>query len=421
MQPTLESPPTTQQSSPHRLLRNIRLRSDHAPNLRPVSWLELFFDLIFVAAIAQVGTPLSHDYSLSGLARYTFLFFLIWWAWLGHSMYSTRFETDDTLQRLLTLLQIFAAAIMAANAGNALSSRDSAGFGAAYAVMRIVLVAQYIRARRLDGARSLATIYATGFGFAAMLWVAAAFFDTPARFYVWTAALLIDLATPWFAVEHTHKLPPDAAHLPERFGLFTIILLGESVTAVMHGIESQEGWFASAAISAFVGLALAFGYWWWYFDRAHGADERHVRTKRQTSLFQLWSYTHFPLYLSIAVVGVGVEHLIALPEAAHPHADSAWILLGAATVLMLALNTIALTSESRGLRDASGAHIAARYLLSMVPLFIAPFAVHLAPWMLVVALALFCAAQIILPTRQHVSGTIRKITPSQAVSGQELS
>src|SRR5690349_6283896 len=101
---------------------SIRLRSAHRLT-KPVTWLELFFDLVFVAAVAQVGEPLAHDFSLSGIVRYAFLFFLIWWAWLGHSMFNTRFLVDDPLQRLFTLVQIFATAVMAANARDALSSR----------------------------------------------------------------------------------------------------------------------------------------------------------------------------------------------------------------------------------------------------------------------------------------------------------
>ena len=83
---------------------------------RKVTWLELFFDLIFVAAIAQVGEPLREDYTLSGLIRYSTLFVLIWWAWIGNSVFATRFNSDDGLQRLLTLVQMFAVAAMAANA-----------------------------------------------------------------------------------------------------------------------------------------------------------------------------------------------------------------------------------------------------------------------------------------------------------------
>src|SRR6516164_600310 len=155
------------------LVRTVRLWS-HGHESRRASWLELFFDLIFVAAVAQVGVPLGDDYTVHGLVRYALMFLLIWWAWLGHTMYSTRFDTDDVVQRLLTLLQIFAAAAMAANAKAAFDSRDSAGFGAAYAVLRAVLVVQYLRARRVAETRRLTTVYAVGFGLAAFLWGVAA-------------------------------------------------------------------------------------------------------------------------------------------------------------------------------------------------------------------------------------------------------
>src|SRR5437868_3968180 len=116
--------------------------ADSTGRSRRVTWMELFFDLIFAAAVAQVGTPLTTDYTASGLLRYVFLFILIWLAWSGHTLYSTRFDTDDLIQRLLVLVQSFIAAVMAANAKEALDSTSSAGFGAAFAAMRIVLVGQ---------------------------------------------------------------------------------------------------------------------------------------------------------------------------------------------------------------------------------------------------------------------------------------
>jgi low temperature requirement protein LtrA len=255
------------------------------------TWLELFFDLIFVAAVAQVGAPLNANYSFVALARYAFLFFLIWWAWLGHTLYSTRFDTDDPIQRALTLVQMFMVAVMAANAGEALDSRSAAGFGAAYAAMRVVLVLQYARARSVERSRRLTTRYAAGFGLAATLWLVAAFLDAPVRFWIWGIALLVEITTPMLSGRHDHELPPHPEHLPERFGLFTIILMGESLVAIMRGIESQEGWTPQAASAAFFGMALVFGLWWWYFDGAYAAKERHIRSARDFRLFRVWSYT----------------------------------------------------------------------------------------------------------------------------------
>ena len=314
---------------------------------RKVTWLELFFDLVFAAAVAQVASPLRDDYSAAGLLRFAILFILIWWAWTGHALFSTRFDTDDLVQRLLTLLQMFGVAVMAANAGDALDSRSSAGFAAAYAVLRFILVFQYFRARQVVDARSLTRTYLTGHGTAAALWLASALVPAPERYWIWVIAFAIDLGTPWAAVRHSVSLPPDAAHLPERFGLFTIILLGESVIAVMHGIEHQEHWSVPAAGSAFTGMGIAFAIWWWYFDRAAAASHKPVRSRRDAIRLHVWSYAHLPLYLSLVVAFVGIQLVVSVaPEPAL--AGHQVLILGAALVVtMLSLTLVGMTSTRR--------------------------------------------------------------------------
>jgi low temperature requirement protein LtrA len=286
------------------------------------------------------------NYSLFGVFRFLAFFVLIWWAWVGHTLYSTRFDTDDLVQRLLTLIQMFAVAAMAANAKDAFDSRYSAGFAAAYAAMRLVLVFQYLRALQVPESRELTTRYAIGFGAAAVVWVVSALLDPPARYWLWALALAIDLGTPFLAMHHAEKIPPDSAHLPERFGLFTIILLGESIVAVMHGMESQETWSLSAALSAFQGMGIAFCFWWWYFDGAAGAAERPIRSRRQARLFQVWNYAHWPLYVGIALAAVGVKHIVALTPGDHLHPMEAWILCGSVALMMASLTVIGMTSEA---------------------------------------------------------------------------
>src|SRR6266849_5361423 len=298
--------------------------------------MELFFDLIFVAAVAQVGKSLAADYSWAGLLRYCFLFVLIWLAWSGHTLYATRFDTDDLVQRLLILLQSFVAAVMAANSKEALDSVDAAGFGAAYAGMRVILVLQYLRARRVVATRQLTTPYAIGYTVAAALWIVSALAPIPGRYYLWAISLAADLAVPGLARRHSEKHPPDAAHFPERFGLFTIILLGEFVAAVMHGIERQETWNVAAASTAFMSMAFAFVIRWWYFDGAEAAAERHIKTRRQAIKLRIWNYAHLPLFLGIGVAGVGFEHTIALKVGESLHTNQTWILCSAVALLMLA-------------------------------------------------------------------------------------
>jgi low temperature requirement protein LtrA len=168
--------------------------------------------------------------------------------------------------------------------------------------------------------------------------------------------------------------------------------LGESVAAVMRGMESQEAWPVSAAVSAFSGLALIFGVWWWYFDVAHGAAERHVRSARDTVSFHIWSHAHFPLYLCIAVLGVGIQHVISLPAGIRATPQHAWILTGAASVLMSILCVISLTCT----RSESQFRLLPN-LLVLAVLLSAPVLSHFAPsCVLVIEASLVCAAGIFL-------------------------
>jgi low temperature requirement protein LtrA len=318
---------------------------------RRATWLELFFDLVFVAAVAEVASPLRQDYSAAGLVRFTILFVLIWWAWTGHAVFANRFEANDAAQRALTLVQMFVVAVMAANAGDALDSRSSAGFAAAYAVLRLLLVLQYFRARHVRHTRALTTAYGTGHGIAAALWLVSALIPAPERYWVWAVAFAIDLGTPWLAVRHSVAAPPDAAHLPERFGLFTLILLGESVIAVMHGIEHQEHWSVPAASSAFSGMGIAFFIWWWYFDRAAVTSPRTVRCKADAIRLQVWSYAHLPLYIGLVVAFVGIELFVSVVPS--PSLGAAQIAILGLALGLTALSLAVLTARSTRSRTAA--------------------------------------------------------------------
>jgi low temperature requirement protein LtrA len=319
-----------------------------ADTVRRVTWIELFFDLVFVAVVAQVGTPLATDYSFHGLARYAFLLLVIWWAWNGYAVYATRFDADDGAQRVMTLIQMIAVIFMAANAEDGLDSVSSAGFAAAYAVMRLVLVLQYVRVSTIPAARRLAREHALGFGIAAFVWLASSLTPPPARYAFWAVALAIDLGTALVTARHTRCLPPDAGHLPERFGLFTLILLGESIVAIMKGIQAQPDWTPMAAGSALLGILIIFTCWWAYFEGAGAARDRHVRTARDARLFQIWNYIHLPLYLGLAVTAVGFEHIVKM-GGAPLHDEEAWLLGCAIGCVAVSLIVLAKTAERRGL------------------------------------------------------------------------
>jgi low temperature requirement protein LtrA len=243
---------------------------------------------------------------------------------------------------------MFLVVVMAINATGALDSRDSAGFAAAYSVMRLVLVAQYWRARRIRRARALTVRYGASCGVAAALWLVSALVAPPIRFWLWALALAIDVGTPLFTTRHVVDVPHDGAHLPERYGLFSIILMGESIVAVLTGMAHQEYWSARAAASAVLGMALIVVIWWCYFDVVGAVGEQMVRSRRDIVRFLTWSYAHLPLYLGIAVTGVGLEHVIAKATKEPLHAAEAWILSSAIGTVATSLLVIASSRRGRG-------------------------------------------------------------------------
>ena len=333
-------------------------KADQLRSERKVTWLELFFDLVFVAAVAQVAEPLREHYGFDELLRFAPLFLLIWLAWTGRTMFTTRFNSDDGIVRGLTILEMFAIAIMAANAKESLTSRDSAGFAAAYAGVRVILLVHYLRASRVRDARDLTRMHILGHGSAAALWLLSAVVPPAARLMIWLVAFAIDLLTPWASVDQHVRTPIHPAHLPERFGLFTLILLGESLVAVMKGIESQESWSIGGATAAIAGMSALFGIWWCYFDRVDATAERHVRTRRDVIRLHVWSYAHFPLYLGVVVIGVGMQRLVTVVNHEQlPYADVAMWLWGA-LLLVLSLSVIAATVRRRHDRGIPHASVA---------------------------------------------------------------
>jgi low temperature requirement protein LtrA len=379
-------------------LHGSSLITDACHEHRRVTWAELFYDLVFVAAVAQVGAVLAHDYSVAGLGRYALMLAVIWWAWNGYAMYATRFVAGDRVDQSLTGLQMVAVIFLAANADGTLDSTSTAGFFAAYAVMRLGLMLQYLRAVTIPAARPLASESAIGIGVAAAVWLCSAATPAPWRYGVWTVAAAIEIGAAVRASRFVSALPPNAHHLPERFGLFTLILIGESIIAIMKGIQSQPEWSLAAASAALLGIGLIFGLWWWYFDGAAAAAHQPIRDAADVRRFTVWNYVHLPAYLGLAATSVGIEHIVKAGGGEPLHGAEAWILCAAATAVMLAL--VVLTD----LRDRDARpHASRRPLVLALGTLLLPFAAPvLPPSLLVAALAGLCALQLAILPKQLV-------------------
>lgn len=217
---------------------------------------------------------------------------------------------------------------------------SSPGFAISYALGRAVLVIEYLRAgKHIPSARPLTTRYTIGFAIAAFLWLISASVPIPWRFGLWTLGIIIDFATPLTGRKFQIGLLPHASHLPERFGLFTIIVLGEAIIAVVNGVSEQK-WDTLTVISGVFGLIIAFSWWWVYFDNLGGTPIQITRTHGKVGVVNLWLYTHLPLVIGITAAGVGVEQiLLSKPTLALPDSQR-WLICGSVALCSLAVSIL---------------------------------------------------------------------------------
>lgn len=279
----------------------------HAPG-RKVTWFELLFDLVFVVAVAQLAAAYAHHYDLAGAAQFFVAFLAMWWCWLGHTFHGTRFNQDLPRQRLLGALQILAVTLIGYGVAAPLTERAWA-FGIGLGAFKTLLAFAYLAERRWTGAAGLIRVYTLLYIAQSALWLGGVALAGNARWAFWGIALALDLLSPWLVARHTTAVPPHPEHLPERFGLFTIILLGEGMASVVHALDHGPRITLTSATAATVGALLTLLLWLAYFDRAEGSGEREVKTADAGRRLRRWAYGHVPLYMGIASLAAGTVAL----------------------------------------------------------------------------------------------------------------
>ena len=208
--------------------------------------------------------------------------------------------------------------------------------------LRFILVGEYLGAHVwVPAARSLTKRFGLGFGLAAAIWLVSAWVPPPFRFYLWGLGLFIDFATPLGAGKLHSRLAPHATHLPERFALFILIVLGESIAGVVMGLTKHD-WNLPSGLTGALGLSLAFSLWWAYFDNIDGAAIRAAQNQGRIWLYQGWLYAHLPLVMGLAASAVGVQYAVASPQDLVLPPAERWLLGGAVALVLLALGCIQL-------------------------------------------------------------------------------
>ena len=383
-----------------RMIRAPRLRSRvHGDETRHASWLELFFDLIYVVAVTQGSRRLTHGITFTGLMSFTALFLPIWWSWIGTTFYATRFvAADDLIYRLLTIIQMCAVAALAINVRDGFGA-TATGFALSYAAVRAVLVIQYLRAgRSIPEARPLTGRFARGFGLAAALWVVSVFLPSPARFLLCGIGLAVDLGTPLFASRLHTDIAPDDAHLPERFGQFTLIVLGEGVATVVLGI-SQQALTRAAAISAVCALIIAFCLAWLYFENLDGSAIQAAEEEGHIATYEVWLYGHFPLAAALTAMAPSAQYIILNPPGAALAASARWLICGALAVCLATIGAIHWTSAAPAKRARDRARTRLRLVASLLILLFALIGMHLPPVYIIGFLATICVVQVLIDLR----------------------
>jgi low temperature requirement protein LtrA len=285
---------------------------------RRTSYLELFFDLVFVFAITQVATVIADDPSAGGFARGTVLLWLVWWAWGGYAWMTNAISIESRGVRIAFLCVTLGCFFVALGVPGAYAETDGLWFAVPYVAVRVAHVGLYLWGLRTTPEHQAAVRkLAPWFLLAPLVVLAGGFLDGDARTAVWLAAAAIDIVGALSVSNAGFRV--SAAHFAERYGLFVIIALGESIVAIGVGAASapRDTLFAGSVVIAFAGVALL---WWAYFDfLALGAERALTRVpieRRGPVARDIFSFFHFAFVAGIIFFAVGAKKTLEHPDEA---------------------------------------------------------------------------------------------------------
>lgn len=289
------------------LLNPMRPRDPHEPG-RTASTLELFFDLVFVVAVSIASVQLHHslteDHVVDGLLSYALVFFAIWWAWMNFTWFATSFATDDWLYRVLTFVQMAGVLVLAAGIEDVFVDSDFTIVIAGYVLMRVAMVAQWLRASRgSPETRRTTLVYAGGIAVVQVLWLGVLLLSGPVMAVVVIVLVAAEIAVPVVA-ERGVTTPWHPHHITERYGLFTLILLGESLlasaNAIIEAVHEDEALGPLVSI-AILTLVVTATLWWIYFWPPH---HESIGTIGQSLRY---GYVHYFVFAAAGALSAGIE------------------------------------------------------------------------------------------------------------------
>jgi len=280
---------------------------------RAATPLELPFDLASVVAIAAAAAGLHHAiadaHALDGIIRFAMAFFAIWWAWMNYTWFASAYDNEDAVFKILSMVMIGGSVVIAAGINPLFKSLNFDIIIIGYVIMRAPLTLLWLRAARHDPERKTTSLrYAIGIAVAQCFWISLLFLpDIPAPtiYYMFVVGVLVELSVPVIAERRT-QTPWHRHHIIERYGLLTIIVLGEVLLAAyiaLQGAFSEAPDWSLIQI-AFYAVALMASMWWLYF-----CDEDHLASSDRGKVL-FWGYGHFFIFGSAAAVGASFAVIV---------------------------------------------------------------------------------------------------------------
>ncbi|OCT11272.1 low temperature requirement protein A [Paenibacillus pectinilyticus] len=275
---------------------------------KKVTWLELFYDLLFAAAVSKASHVLLHvDHGtipLEYLSKFVLIFVPIWWAWVGQSLFVNRYGQDSMSHRVFMILQLFFVLIMTASLSVDFD-QYFVPFLIGYLGLRAMTAIQYLAVHRKeeDHRRATARYLGSRFWIGLAISALSLFFDSWVRYAILYAGIIVDVMLPLLGRKYLVKSPINTAHLLERFSLFTLILLGESVVSILTVLQSSD-WNWPSIMFASLTFLLIIAMWWQYFENMEKKVNKALETAGQTII-----YGHLFIYLSLCMIAASIQLL----------------------------------------------------------------------------------------------------------------
>lgn len=309
-----------------------------------VTWLELFYDLIFVAAFIQLGNGLGHHISIGTILAFISIFVCLWVSWTGFSLFSNRYSVDDFLHRVMVFVQMFGVAVMAVSVPEVMHGHATV-FSLAYGFVQLNIAALYIRSYRTQPiGRVYAKFWSRIFLAGAAIWTISAVVPAPWNYGCWFAGVGVLAIAPFFSsAQRIFRLyPTDRKHLRERYGLLTLIVLGESFVKVVSSFSDAPS--MGNIMRTVILILITCCIWWLYFD-----DVSQSKPKPLRHATPIWLYTHMPLQLCLVALGVGLKWVLHEPLMGTVSGEGAAVLgiaLGGVLLCVATINSITSRPQS---------------------------------------------------------------------------